>query len=199
MATLLALVTSALTGALRRAVSAEMSDFATVVALLTLGAIAAHVTIAAAGVACLSTLSATAAVAATVTTTTVASLGVTASLWAVTSDVADLSALVAFLRSTTSREATTTTSGRASALGRRVGAIAADVACLTTLVASLVFWSLWAFSAHMSFTTAVVALSRATGRAVTGLVRSIATVVAATGLGSTTVFHCESWFEIGKK
>jgi len=194
---LFTLVTAALTRALRRAVSAEMSDFATVVALLTLGAIAAHVTITAAGVASLSTLSAT--VAATVTTTTVASLGVTSGLWAVTSDVADLSALVAFLRSTTSREATTTTSGRASALGRRVGAIAADVACLTTLVASLVLWSLWAFSAHMSFTTAVVALSRATGRAVTGLVRSIATVVAATGLRSTTVFHCESWFEIGKK
>lgn len=45
---LLALVASTLTGGLGRAISAEMSDLATVVALLTLGAVTAHVAITAA-------------------------------------------------------------------------------------------------------------------------------------------------------
>jgi len=39
------------------------------------------------------------------------------------------------------------------------------------------------------FTTAVVALGRASGWAITGLMRGIATVVAATGLSTALVIH----------
>jgi len=187
---LLALVASALARSLGGAVTAQVTNLATVVALLALGTIPRHVAVTSAGVAGLSWTTTTTTEAATETSllATVSATGTAAistSLGAVTSDVSDLGALVALLGSTaTGREATATTS---SALNGRVGAITGDVTWLTALVACLVLRTLWAFTAHVSFTTTVIALSRASGWAIASLVRSIATVVATAGLSTTTV------------
>lgn len=113
-----ALVAGALGRGLRWAVTAQVAGLAAVVALLSLGAVARHVANATAGVAGL--LAST--VTATVAGSTVAGL-VTASLWAVAGDVADLGALVALLgRSTIAASST--------ALGGWVDAVTADVSGL---------------------------------------------------------------------
>lgn len=187
---LLALIASALAGGLRWAVTAQVANLSAVVALLALRAVARHVAVTSAGVAGLSTL--VSAVSTSTSTTTVAlvetSSGlVSTSLWAVTGDVADLRALVALLASTLRVSGWSTS----SSLSSWVGAVTGNVTWLTALVAGLVLWSLWALTAHMTLATAVVALSWATGWAITGLVRSIAAVVASTGLGGSTVLHFE--------
>lgn len=99
---LLAAVAHALSRGLGGAVAREMADLAAVVALLSLGAVTAHVTETAAGVAGSLTRTAEAATAAsllaTITTTAaVATATIASSLRTVASDVASLSALVALL------------------------------------------------------------------------------------------------------
>lgn len=63
--------------------------------------------------------------------------------------------LVAFLGSTAASRRETTTS---STLSSRVCAVAGNMARLTALVAGLVLRTLWALTAHMSLTSAVVAV-----------------------------------------
>ena len=121
---LAALVAGALRGGLGWAVTAQMTGLATVVALLALGAVAGHMSNAAAGVAGLLALTAVAtvgllaAVAAVVVTTGTG-------LWAVAGNVSDLGALVALLGGSTERAATLGT------LSSWVGAVTGDVAWLT--------------------------------------------------------------------
>lgn len=92
MSWLLALVTGALRAGLGGAVSGEMTNLTAVVALLALSTVTAHVTVAATGVAGLTTLLTSVA---TLLVATVASLLVSTgtSFWAVARDVADLGAL----------------------------------------------------------------------------------------------------------
>lgn len=91
VAGLLALVASSLGRGLRGAVAGEMSDFATIVALLSLSAVTRHVSIATARVAGLSTAATSTSESTTVSALAAAvSSTVPASLWAVTSDVSDL-------------------------------------------------------------------------------------------------------------
>jgi len=161
-----------------------MSNLAAVVALLALGTVTRHVTVSTARVASLATL-VTAAVVVVVRVTTIASLGVATSFRAVSSNVANLGALVAFLAGTRVVSATATS----GTFDSWVGAITGDVASLTAFVASLVLRTLRALSAHVSLATAIVALGWATSRAVASLVRSIATVVATTSLSTTGIFH----------
>lgn len=163
---LLALVASALARSLRRAVTAQVSNLSTVIAFLALGAVSGHVSIATARVTSLSALTTTEASAtAAVSTTLIVATTVATGLRAVAGNVSDLGALVALLRSTARRESTTTS----SALRCGVAAVTGDVTWLAALVASLVLGTLWAFAAHVSLATAVVALGRATAWAVTGL------------------------------
>jgi hypothetical protein len=183
---LLALIASTLAAGLGWAVSGEMANLATVVALLTLGAVTGHVAVTTAGVAGLSTLATTESTSLStavtaVTTKATTTLSTVTSLGAVAGNVTDLGALVALLRSTGRETATS------SALSGGVGAVAGDVAWLTALVASLVLGTLGAFTAHVAFSTTVVALGWASGWAITSLVRLIATVVAAAALGLSTV------------
>jgi hypothetical protein len=160
VAGLLALVADALAVGLSRAVARDVADFAayittsqciykgekkreeerTVVALLSLCAVAGHVAVSAARVAGLlatakATLSTTAA-------------GVAAALAAVTSNVSDLAALVAFLASAAAgREAAAALV--AVACGG-LSAVARDVAGLTAAVAGLFLGGLRAFTADVS-------------------------------------------------
>jgi len=88
---LLALIASSLGGSLGGAIAGEMSDFAAVVALLALGAVARHVSVTTARVASLSTTSSTVATSTTSISALVsAECTVSTGLWAVTSDVSDL-------------------------------------------------------------------------------------------------------------
>lgn len=174
---MLALVADALAVAFGCAVTRDVADFAAVVALLTLCAVTSHVAVSTARVAGL-----LATAEATVTT------AVATALRAVASNVSDLTALVAFLtatstaRESTAGEATVVTAGRACLL-----AVAGDVAGLTASVAGLFLGGLGAFTAHVSLATAVVASRCAFLGAVTGLVRRLATVKAATA--SRLVLH----------
>lgn len=125
---LLAAVAHTLVGGLGRAVARQVANLTTVVALLTLGAVTAHVSETTAGVAgrlpgtaTVTTLTAAVATAAVASTSVAA-----ATLAAVSGDVAGLAALVAFLTTTG-----TATDGRASVLG----ALTADVANSATAVA----------------------------------------------------------------
>lgn len=127
MTGLLALVAGSLGGGLGGAVTREMADLATVVALLTLGAVTRHVPVATAGVAGLSTLAATTTISATISSlVTSESTTVATGLGAVACNVSNLGALVALLGTTT--EATSTRSSTSSTLSSRVGAVTADVA-----------------------------------------------------------------------
>lgn len=183
-----ALVAGALSRGLRWAVSAQVTGLAAVVALLSLGAVAGHVSDATARVAgLLATTVSTGTAAVASATTTVAGVLVTTSLWAVAGNVSDLGALVALLAGSTAESASGT-----HALSGWVGAVTADVSGLAALVAGLVLWSLWALTAHVSLTTTVVALGWATGWAITGLVSLVTTVVASTLLlGGFSVVHFE--------
>ncbi len=162
---LTALVAGALGRGLGWAVTAQVASLAAVVALLSLGAVAGHVSNTAARVASLLALTETALSTVWLLSETgvlVSTLGT--GLWAVTGDVSNLGALVALLGGSTERASTGGT------LSGWVLAVAGDVAWLTALVASLVLWSLWALAGHVSLTTAVVALGWATGWAIAGLV-----------------------------
>lgn len=161
---LAALVAGALGGGLGWAVAGKVANLTAVVALLSVGAVAGHVSKTTAGVAVLLALLSVAAVLLlAVTVVLVSTLGT--GLWAVTGDVADLGALVALLVGLA--EGATLWAGT---LLWSVLAVAGDVAWLTALVASLVLWSLWALTGHVSLPAAVVALGWPTGWAVASLV-----------------------------
>lgn len=187
---LLALVACSSTGTgLRWAVTAQVANLTTVVALLALGAVARHVAETAAGVASLLATTLLTTVSATESTTVAALLAVatlltteTTSLLAVAGDVADLSALVALL-STSTAERTTGWAASSSTLG----ALARQVTSLTALVAGLLLLRVLAFARQVALFTAVVAGWVSLGWAVTGLVRRVAAVVAgATASGSSS-------------
>ena len=167
---LAALVAGALSGGLGWAVAGEMADLTAVVALLSVGAVAGHVSETTAGVAVLWALLLSVTELLLLSTLLLAVTGVLVStlgsgLWAVTGDVSDLGALVALLGGST--EGASTWSG--TLLGS-VLAVAGDVTWLAALVAGLVLWSLWALTGHVSLTAAVVALGWSTGWAVASLV-----------------------------
>ena len=146
----------------------------TVVALLALGAVSRHVTIATARVACLAaaTTTATTTTAATAVATTVSATSTTiataepASLSTIARNVPVLATLVAFL----ARGCSSTGSARCL-----IGAIAGDVTRLSAAVAgpillrgALLLWLL-AFAAQVAFATAIVASRVALGGTVAGL------------------------------
>lgn len=113
------------------AVTAEMADLAAVVALLSLGAVAGHVSVATARVASLSALA---------EVSTLESTLLESTLVAVTSDVSDLAALVALGSVATLLETTLTLLSWLLALAR-------EMAWLVALVASLLLRSSCAFTA----------------------------------------------------
>jgi len=103
MARLLALITHTLALCFSWAIAGNMTDFATVVAFLSLSAVTGHVAIPTAGIAC---LLATAKPSTPIPTTTV-STAVSASLGAVARNVSNLATFVALLASRSAREAST--------------------------------------------------------------------------------------------
>lgn len=161
---LLALVAHALTLGLSGAVARDVTDFAAVVALLTLSAVTGHVAEATAGVAGLLTTTGTTR---TTETTTVSASAVTTAvvttLRAVACDVADLSALVALLGTTTAVVAVAT-----------LGAFARKVSGLAATVARLLLGRFLAFTAQVTLAIAVIAGRVSLLRAVLGLVRGLA-------------------------
>lgn len=168
MSSLLALVADLLApGRFLTAVTRVVARLAAVVALHAVDALSGHVTITTARVASLSSTTSTNTIPAAKRTAVR-----TASLGAVAGNVADFAALVAL-----------SGLGTASASGTAKRAFARNVTRLATLVARLVFLhGLRAVSAHVTLDSAVVALSRAFGRAVAGLMTRVATGVA----GSTS-------------
>lgn len=178
---LLALVADALL-CLAGAIPAEMSDLATVVALLTLSAVARHVTVTAAAVAGSSSTAAGAAKASSIAATVAA--GTT--LRAVTSNVTNFATLVAFAATTATVAGTASKSARSTTCSL-VRAVTRDMACLATSVAGLFFRRLRAFSAHMACTAAVEASWGASLRAIARLVGCVTAVeAAASTTGSST-------------
>lgn len=163
---LAALVAGALGRGLGWAVTGEVADLTAVVALLSVGAVAGHVSNTAARVAVLwaSTVLLVAVGLLSVVVETTLGTG----LWAVAGNVSDLGALVALLVGLAEGAALWT-----GTLLWGVLAVAGDVAWLAALVAGLVLWSLWALTGHVSLTAAVVALGWSTGWAVAGLVSVI--------------------------
>lgn len=185
MAGLMALVASLLTRVgFLGAVAGEVAVLATVVALGAVDTVTRHVANTTARVAGFLAPAAITAAITTTTTTTIAAITTTAAIvaafGAVAGDVADLTALVAFLAAGAAAIITATTTG--------LGAVTRDVARLSASVAGLrVLMTFRAVTAHMAFVTAVVTFSRATGRAVTGLMSSLATVVASAALIAVAV------------
>jgi len=191
MTRLLALVADAilLTGTVTR----QVTNLTTIITLLPLGAVAGQVTVTTARVASLlattrSAAAAAAAVRATTTTTTEA----TAVGGALTSNVTNLTALIAF--STTTALVTTTLGSRG------VIALAGEMASLATTVAGLLLLRTSAFTTHMSVLSAVVANRSSTLGAIASLMTSLAAVVAGTATSGTTTtrvgtteIHCGSW------
>jgi len=183
MAGLLALVAYAilLTGAVAR----QMSKLAAVVTLLSLGTVARQVAVATTRVACL--LAAAHAAVAAGRRTTVSTIGS-----ALTRDVSDLATLVAFGTSGTSESsAHGTSSSGIIALARQVTRLSAPVARLLLLGAR-------AFTAHVAILSTVVTHGSTTLGAVTGLMSSLAAVVAGASANHTTAsvvvtseVHCE--------
>jgi len=181
VAWLLALVAGSLGRGLGWTVSGQMTNLATVVAFLALGTITGHVSVTTARVASLSTVVATVTTTTAVSTISIATVVITTSLWAVTGNVSNFRALVALLGRAATRK--TTTAG--SSISSWVLAVPRDVTGLTALVASLVLGTLRALTAHVTLVTAVVALGRATGWAVTGLMGGVIAVVAAANCTAT--------------
>lgn len=177
MSGLLALVADSLTLGLRRAVTGNMADLTTVVALLALSAIAGHVAESATRIAGLLPTA--------VSTTEPAS--VAATLGTAASNMSNLTALVTFL-------ATGSTSASV-AIGRtRLRAFARNVTTDAATVARLLLRSYGAFSANVTLSTTVVTGRSSLLGAVTSLVRCITAVEASTA--SVLVVHFE--FELGK-
>lgn len=160
MSGLFAVVANSLAFSLSGAVARDVSNLSTVVALLSMGAVASHVTESAAGVASLLAPAESTAISACIT-----------ALRAVTSNVTNPSTLVALLAA----------SGAAEALSRGcLGAFARDVSGSTAAITRLLLGSYCAFTADMALSTAVVASRGTLLGTVTGLMRSFTTVKAST-------------------
>jgi hypothetical protein len=193
VAGLLAAVANTLSGCLLGAVPGKMADLATcilvslltawlhhgpltVVALLALGAVTAHVTKASAGVACglasstISTLAftstATTAEASTATAVASSAVGAASALRAVAGNVTPLATLVALLA---------TAWGATHAGTALLGALAADVAGTTATVAGLLSLGVLALAAHVALLAAVVASWGSLGGTLGSAVRRIST------------------------
>lgn len=134
----------------------------TVVTLLALGAITAHVAETTTRVACLTT-----AHAAAITATTVTS-SVATSRRAIARNVADFATLVAFLASRTVAHAATTTTAC-------LRAVTGDVTGLAALVTGLFSLGCLTFSRDVTLPATIVAGGVAFGGAVLGLMRGVAT------------------------
>lgn len=152
---LLALVAHALSARARRAVPRQMADLSaykqleivsvvidcfqlTVIALLALGAITAHVTEAATGIASLAATAVASAITSGEATTTAIASSVSTS-GAVTCDVADFTALVALLAGTAGTAGTARTAAGAAESATRLGrrAVTRHVSGGTAVVAGL--------------------------------------------------------------
>lgn len=155
-----------------------MTDLATVVALLTLGAITRHVAVTTARVASLSTTTLATVRGGTTTVTALATVGSTA-VGAVASDMANLATLVAFGSSGRATERATTL------LGVGVVALTGQVANFTALVARLLLRSLLAFTAQMTILSAVVANGVTALGTLASLMTALTTVVASTAANGT--------------
>ena len=177
MARLLAAVAHTLVGGLGRAVTRQMANLAAVVALLSLRAVTAHVAEAAARVAGSLPTTTVATLAAAVATAVATAAVAAAALSAVPSNVASLTALVAFLATAG------TTADRGTSI---LGALTADVTNTTATVARLLGLRRRALAAQVTLLTAVVAGGVSLAGAFSGTVRRIATVVAATATGTSS-------------
>ena len=163
VAGLLAAVADTLRGGLLGAVAGQVTDLTAVVALLTLGAVTAHVAKTTARVASgLASTTVAAAEAATATAVGAATVGA-ATLGAVAGNVTLLSALVALL--TASATAGSTTS---------LGALTADVAGTTAAVAGLLGLGRSALATNVTLLAAVVAGWGTLGGALGSAVRVVA-------------------------
>jgi len=188
MTGLLALVADTIL--LARTVTRQVTNLTTVVALLTLGAIAGQVTVSTARVAGL--------LAATTTTTTRSAVRPRATEAttigrALASNVADLTTFIAFC--TALIATTTTTALRLS--GGRIVTFAREMARLTAAIAGLLLLRTSAFAAHVPVLSTVVANRSSTLGAIASLMTSLAAVVAGTTtrrsiLVVTTEIHCGS-------
>jgi hypothetical protein len=158
-------LTNTVVADLSRAVAGEMTDLTAVVALLALGAVTRHVAETTAGVAGLTARSAVTLTTLLLVTTLLLEATLLTTLGAVAGNVADLTTLVAFLRSAH----TGTTTGSTT-----LGALAGDVTSLTTSVAGLLLLGVGALAREMALATAVVASGVALGGAVAGLVGNVA-------------------------
>lgn len=138
----------------------------TVVALRSLSAVARHVAESPAGVASLATTGSAAAVSTTETTAIATTLLISTctALTAVAGNVADFAALVAFLSTT---HATSRTAGASIGRGSLL-AVAGQVTNLTAAEAWLLLGRCGALAAQMALTTAVVACWVALGGALAG-------------------------------
>jgi len=158
-----------------------MADLTAVVALLALGAVTAHVTETTArvagGLASASVATGTATVASTAAAVSTSSTAVAATLGAVAGNVTDLTTLVALLAA----------AATATHLGTAVlGALARDVAGATAAVARLLSLGRSAFTANVALLTTVVASWGTLGGALGSAVRRVSAVVAATATGASS-------------
>jgi hypothetical protein len=167
---LLALVANSFTLGFSGAVAGYMSDISTVVALLTMSAIAGHVAKATTRVA---SLLATTVSSVTETASIVAALG------AIACDMADLAAFVAFLAAAGS---TIVVIARTS-----LGTLARNVSSNTAAVARLLLGSYCTLAADMALATTVIASRSSLLRTIASLMRGIAAVEASTT--SSLIFH----------
>jgi hypothetical protein len=182
---LLALVAD--TVLLARAFARQVTDLAAVVALLSLGTVARQVTVAAARITGLLTTTSETATLGLATEATSTSVG-----GALTSDVANLSALVA-LGTTCAGSVTSITT---SLDGVGVVAVTRKVTRLVATVAGLFLLGTGTLATHVAVLTTVVAHGSSTLGAFTSLMSRLAAVVASTtsscssAVVSTLEIHC---------
>lgn len=177
---LLALVANSFTLGFSGAVAGYMSNISTVVALLTMSAVAGHVAKA--------TTRVTSLLATTVSSVTETASIVTA-LGAVARNMADLAAFVAFLAAAGSTIVVIARTG--------LGTLARNVSSNTAAVARLLLRSYCTLAADMALATTVIASRSSLLRTVASLVRGIAAVEASTT--SSLIFHFDSmWAKTGR-
>jgi len=180
MTGLLALVADTLRVRFSRAVARQVTDFATVVALLALSAVAAHVAVTAARVTGLAAAAAAATGIASAETSPVSTAGASiaaaetaSALGAVPSDMANLTALVALLTATRSAGSAETAATRLAGW-----AITRQMICSTAVVASLLLGWFSAVAREVALLSAVVARRGPFVWAVPRLVGGVAAIVA---------------------
>jgi hypothetical protein len=166
-----------------------MADLSAVIALLALGAITAHVTEAATGIASLAATAVASAITSGEATTTAIASSVSTS-GAVACNVADFTAFVALLAGTAGTAGTARTAAGAAESATRLSrrAVTRHVSGGTAVVAGLLLRCLGAFAGKMPGLPAIVAGWGAFRWAVPSLMGRIATVVAGATVASA-VFH----------